>query len=75
MVSQGHKLSMGKHFTLLPLSRSQLYYQPAGGSAENLRFMEIIDKHFLEAPWYGSRQMARHMARNSHKCGRHWVVV
>ena len=31
------------------------------------------DKQFLETPWYGSRQMARCMQRNSHKCGRHRV--
>ena len=29
------------------------------------------DKQFLETPWYGSRQMARHMKRDNHKCGRH----
>ena len=32
--------------------------------------MGIIDKQFLEAPWYGSRQMAQYMKRNDHKCGR-----
>ena len=48
--------------------------------------MEIIDKQFLETPWYGSRPplvackqtpagqwMARHMQRDGHKCGRHRV--
>jgi putative transposase len=35
--------------------------------------MELIDKQFLETPWYGSRQMARHMQRHGHKCGRHRV--
>lgn len=28
------------------------------------------DKQFLETPWYGSRQMARHMQREGHTCGR-----
>ena len=43
-------------------------------STQNLRFMEIIDKQFLETPWYGSRQMARYMKRNGHHpCGRHRV--
>ena len=73
MVSKDHKLSMRKQCELLQLSRSRLYYQPVGESAENLRFMEIIDKQFLETPWYGSRQMARHMKRNNHQCGRHRV--
>jgi len=73
MVSRDHKLSMRKQCELLQLSRSRLYYQPVGESAENLHFMGIIDRQFLETPWYGSRQMARHMKRNNHQCGRHRV--
>ncbi len=73
MVSKDHKLSVRRQCKLLTLSRSHLYYEPKGESAENLRFMEIIDKQFLETPWYGSRQMARFMKRNNHKCGRHRV--
>jgi putative transposase len=73
MVSKDHELSQRRQCALLQLSRSTLYYRPKGESAENLRFMEIIDKQFLETPWYGSRQMARHMKRQGHKCGRHRV--
>ena len=73
MVSKDHKLSVRRQCALLTLARSNLYYQPKGESAENLRFMGIIDKQFLETPWYGSRQMARYMKRNGHKCGRHRV--
>ena len=73
MVSKDHKLSVRRQCALLTLARSNLYYEPKGESAENLRFMEIIDKQFLETPWYGSRQMARYMKRNDHKCGRHRV--
>ena len=73
MVSRDHKLSIQRQCSLLTLTRSNLYYEPKGESAENLRFMEIIDKQFLETPWYGSRQMARQMKRNNHKCGRHRV--
>ena len=60
------KLSIRRQCRLLSLTRSSLYYHPVGESAENLRFMEIIDKQFLETPWYGSRQMARHMKRHGH---------
>ena len=73
MVSRDHQLSTRRQCTLLTLTRSNLYYEPKGESAENLRFMEIIDKQFLERPWYGSRQMARYMKRNNHKCARHRV--
>ena len=58
---------------LLRLTRSDLYYHPVGESAENLVFMELIDKQFLDTPWYGSRQIARHMQRQGHRCGRHRV--
>lgn len=50
-------LSMRRQCALLSLSRSNVYYEPKGGepkgeSAQNLRFMETIDKKFLETPWY-----------------------
>jgi putative transposase len=67
------RISLRRQCQMLSLSRSNLYYQPKGESAKNLRFMELIDKQFLETPWYGSRQMARHMQRQDHKCGRHRV--
>ena len=73
MVSKDHKPSVRRQCVLLTLVRSNLYYDPKGESAENLWFMDIIDKQFLETPWYGSRQMARHMERQGHKCGRHRV--
>lgn len=73
MVSKDHKLSVRRQCALLMLTRSNLYYQPKGESAENLHFMAIIDRQFLETPWYGSRQMARYMQRQGHKCGRHRV--
>ena len=73
MVNKDHKLSVRRQYTLLTLARSNLYYQPMSESAENLRFMGIIDKQFLETPWYGSRQMARFMRRQGHACGIHRV--
>ena len=46
MVSKDHKLSVRRQCVLLTLVRSNLYYDPKGESAENLRFMDIIDKQF-----------------------------
>ncbi|MBP0484694.1 hypothetical protein J5474_19655, partial [Sagittula sp. M10.9X] len=45
-------LSLRRQCRLLSLARSTLYYQPRGESAENLKLMEIIDRQFLETPWY-----------------------
>ena len=50
MVSKDHKLNVHSQFALLTLARSNLYYEPEGESVENLRFMEIINKQFLETP-------------------------
>ena len=43
-------LSVRRQCSLLSLARSSLYYHPRGESAENLAFMEIIDRQFLETP-------------------------
>jgi len=32
--------------------------------------MRLLDEQFLETPWYGSRQMARHLRRLGHAVGR-----
>ena len=55
MVSRDHDLNVRRQCGLLLLALSNLYYQPKGESAESLRFMAIIDKQFLDTPWYGSR--------------------
>ncbi|MCK4304960.1 MAG: transposase, partial [Candidatus Eisenbacteria sp.] len=36
----------------------------------NLELMRIMDEQFLRTPWYGSRQMARHLRRQGYKVGR-----
>jgi len=51
-------LSVRRQCSLLSLTRSGLYYHPRGESAESLTLMTLIDRQFLETPWYGSRQMA-----------------
>jgi putative transposase len=73
MVNKDHQLSIPRQCALRTLTRSNLDYEPKGESAENLLFMEIIDKQFLETPWHVSRQMARFMQRNNYRCGRHRV--
>jgi putative transposase len=48
---------------LVSISRSSFYRVSMPESAENLVLMRLIDEQFLETPWYGSRQMARHLRR------------
>jgi len=47
------------------------YYAPSKGESPlNLALMRLIDAQFLETPWYGSRQMARHLRREGYVVGR-----
>ncbi len=67
------ELSLSRQCQLLSISRSSLYYVPKGESAENLALMQRIDASFLKYPFYGSRQMARHLRREGTIVGRHRV--
>ena len=74
MLEPGHpKLSLSRQCRLLRVSRSSVYHRPKGESAENLALMRRIDKLFLEYPFYGSRQMVRHLWREGICVGRHRV--
>ena len=63
-------LSIARQCALVSISRSAFYYQPAGETPLNLALMRMIDEAFLETPWYGSRQMARHLRRQGYTVGR-----
>ncbi|MCH8808804.1 MAG: transposase [Proteobacteria bacterium] len=55
---------------MVSISRSSFYYRGKGESPLNLNLMRLIDAQFLETPWYGSRQMARHLRRLGYTVGR-----
>ena len=68
-----HRLSVSAQCRLLRISRSAYYYAPVPETDETLVLMEVIDTTFLDCPWYGSRQMARHLKRIGHDVGRRRV--
>ena len=71
MIEPEHpKLSVVRQCDLVSISRSGFYYQPTGETPPNLTLMRLIDVQFLETPWYGSRQMARHLRREGYTVGR-----
>ncbi len=67
------ELSLSRQCELVSIGRSSRYYRPKGESAENLTLMRRIDKVFLKHPFYGSRQMVRHLRREGIVVGRHRV--
>ncbi|WP_138956794.1 IS3 family transposase [Sphingomonas sp. KC8] len=68
-----HRLSIAAQCRLLSISRSSYYYAPVPETEETLALMRVIDAAFLDMPWYGSRQMVRHLRRNGHDAGRRRV--
>ena len=71
MVDPMHpRLSISRQCALVLISRSSFYYEGKGESLLNLALMRLIDEQFLETPWYGSRQMARHLRRLGYEVGR-----
>jgi putative transposase len=62
MIEPDHPaLPIGMQCRLLSISRSSFYYEPQGESELNLALMLLIDKQFLETPFYGVQQMAWHL--------------
>ena len=71
MIDPDHpRLPVVRQCTLVALSRSTYYYAPRGENAFNRQVMRCIDEQFLATPWYGSRQMARHLRRQGYEVGR-----
>lgn len=71
MIEPRHeRLSLVRQCALVGISRSSWYYAAKGESAFNLHLMRLIDEQYLRTPWYGSRQMARHLRRLGYGVGR-----
>jgi putative transposase len=64
------QLSIARQCALVGIGRSSFYRTPVPETAQNLALMRLLDEQFLETPWYGTRQMARHFRRCGHAVGR-----
>jgi putative transposase len=63
-------LSVSRQCDLVSIARSTFYREPAPETPLNLGLLRLIDEQFLQTPWYGSRQMTRHLRREGHDVGR-----
>lgn len=71
LVSSGcGRLSVARQCELVGISRSSHYYTPVGENAITLELLGRIDRQYLKTPWYGSRQMVRHLRRDGIFVGR-----
>ena len=68
MIDPRHpSLPVKRQCALIGISRSSWYGPASSESPLNLALMQLIDAQFMETPFYGSRQMARHL-RNQGYC-------
>ena len=63
-------LSVVRQCQLLDISRSGLYYQPAGISEEDLTLMKLIDRQYLATPFYGARRLVAWLKYHGHRVNR-----
>jgi putative transposase len=61
MIATKAQLSIRAQCELLGIHRSGIYYAPVPESDENLKLMELMDKHYLDHPTYGVLQMQDHL--------------
>ena len=73
MIGRDGPLSVSRQCALVGVSRSSLYYRPKGESAENLALMRRMDELHMAYPFYGSRQLMRHLRREGVTAGRHRI--
>ena len=71
MIDREHpEVSLVRQCTLLGISRSSLYYQPAPASAEDLELMALLDRQYLKTPFYGSRKMTAWLRTQGYQVNR-----
>jgi putative transposase len=51
-------ISIERQCELLGLARSSYYYEPCPENEENLTLMRLLDKQYLDTPYYGIRRMS-----------------
>ncbi len=74
MIDPHHRsFSIGSQCELVSIARSSYYYTGKGERPLNLKLMRFIDEQFLRTPFYGSRQMRKHLRRQGYFVGRHRV--
>jgi putative transposase len=64
------RLSIVQQCNLLSVNRSSYYYQSSGESELNLELMRLIDEQYLKTPFYGHRQMTKHLRREGYAVSR-----
>lgn len=61
IISATGPLSIRRQCELLGVPRSTFYFSPKGESGENLMFMDIMDRYWMEHPYCGALRLQDHL--------------
>ena len=64
------EISIRRQCELLGVTRSGMYYEPAGESEENLLLMRLLDEQYTRTPFYGSRKMTEWLVTQGYAVNR-----
>jgi len=71
MIDRQHaSLSVARQCLLLGINRSGVYYQPVGTPEDDMELMKMIDRQYLDTPFYGARRMAVWLKSQGHQVNR-----
>jgi putative transposase len=66
-IEPGHKkITIERQCELLGMNRSSLYYKPSGETEYNEHLMKLIDRQYIETPFYGIDKMTAWLCRQGH---------
>jgi len=60
-------MSIKEQCELLDICRSSFYYIPLNDSSQNQELMKLIDKQYMETPFYGVPRMVQYLREIGHK--------
>ena len=63
-------LSLSRACELAGLSRSSVYYRPVPEDGETLMLQSLVDRLYMDFPYYGTRRVSWHLRRLGLDVGR-----
>jgi len=67
MIDKSHDLSISRQCSLLEVPRSSFYYSPREEGSYNEELMELIDRQYMQTPFYGVPWMTEYLRGMGHK--------
>ena len=70
LIREDGTLALSRKCELAGVSRSSLYYEPRPADGRRLALQLLVDRLYMEFPYYGTRRVSLHLQREGHAVGR-----